>query len=135
MNVLHTVLILSAAAALTACATTPEQKAARAAAQKRYEQNLQISLAAQCDKATAELMRQQFEQADNPAPPTAKQKEFRLKYVDKVADPMFQACYKMAWQNYIAQRLATTMTTGASTIRFTGRRFGGKPRAFFRKAV
>ena len=66
MNALHTVLILSAAAALTACATTPEQKAARAAAQKRYEQNLQISLAAQCDKATAELMRQQFEQADNP---------------------------------------------------------------------
>ena len=65
MNVLHTVLILSAA---------------------------------------AELMRQQFEQADNPAPPTAKQKEFRLKYVDKVADPMFQACYKMAWQNYIAQQ-------------------------------
>ena len=53
---------------------------------------------------TAELMRQQFEQADNPAPPTAKQKEFRLKYVDKVADPMFQACYKMAWQNYIAQQ-------------------------------
>ena len=104
MNVLHTVLILSAAAALTACATTPEQKAARAAAQKRYEQNLQISLAAQCDKATAELMRQQFEQADNPAPPTAKQKEFRLKYADKVADPMFQACYKMAWQNYIAQQ-------------------------------
>ena len=104
MNALRTALIFSAAAALAACATTPEQKAARAAAQKRYEQNLQISLAAQCDKGTAELMRQQFEQVGDPAPSTAKQKEFRLKYIDKISDPMFQACYKMAWQNYIAQQ-------------------------------
>ena len=133
MNALHTVLILSAAAALTACATTPEQKAARAAAQKRYEQNLQISLAAQCDKATAELMRQQFEQADNPAPPTAKQKEFRLP--TRCSKPATRWRGRTTSPSSSCARHATTMTTGASTIRFTGRRFGGKPRAFFRKAV
>ena len=104
-HALRLLTVVSAAAALTACATTPEQKAARAAAQKRYEQNLQIALAQQCDAETAELMRQQFELAEQPAAAvTAEQKAFRLKYVDKVADPMFQACYKMAWQNHIAQQ-------------------------------
>ena len=104
-HALRLLTVVSAAAALTACATTPEQKAARAAAQKRYEQNLQIALAQQCDAETAELMRQQFELAEQPAAAvTAEQKAFRLKYVDKVADPMFQVCYKMAWQNHIAQQ-------------------------------
>lgn len=104
-HALRLLTVVSAAAALTACATTPEQKAARAAAQKLYEQNLQIALAQQCDAETAELMRQQFELAEQPAAAvTAEQKAFRLKYVDKVADPMFQACYKMAWQNHIAQQ-------------------------------
>lgn len=60
MKMLQTVMLCSAVLALAACATTPEQKAARAEAQKRYEQNLQVALAGQCDKDTAELMRQQF---------------------------------------------------------------------------
>ena len=87
---------------LAACATTPEQKAKREAEQKLAEQQLQVNLAAQCDPETATLMQQQF----NPKPDSseAEQKEFRLRYVDKVAEPMFQACYKMAWQNYISQR-------------------------------
>lgn len=89
---------------LTACATTPEQKAARAQAQKRAEQNLQVSLAAQCDQETARLMQKQFELADRPIPSSEPQKSFRLKYIDKISDPMFQACYKMAWQNYISQQ-------------------------------
>ena len=101
-HALRLLTVVSAAAALTACATTPEQKAARAAAQKLYEQNLQIALAQQCDAETAELMRQQF---NPPEGQTEKERQaFRLNYVDKVADPMFQACYKMAWQNYISQQ-------------------------------
>jgi len=28
---------------------------------------------------------------------------FRLAYLDRVNDKMFQACYKMAWQSYAAQ--------------------------------
>ncbi|WP_416191940.1 hypothetical protein [Neisseria sp. CCUG12390] len=105
MQRLRTALILSAVSALAACAVTPEQRAERAAAQKRYEQNLQVALAAQCDKETALLMKKQFEQAEQPsAASTKEQQAFRLKYVDKVADPMFQACYKMAWQNHISQQ-------------------------------
>ncbi|UOO81569.1 hypothetical protein LVJ83_11640 [Uruburuella testudinis] len=102
MKTFQTALTLSAALLLAACATTPEQKAARAAAQKQYEQNLQVALAGQCDRETADLMRMQF---DPPPGQTEQQRQaFRLQYVDKVADPMFQACYKMAWQNYISQQ-------------------------------
>lgn len=103
MNTLQTLLLAGACAAvLGACAITPEQKAKREAEQKRYEQELQVSLAAQCDPQTAELMREQF----NPKPGLSEeeQKNFRLRYVDKIAEPMFQACYRMAWQNHIAQQ-------------------------------
>ena len=96
--------MIGAAALLAACATTPEQKAARAQAQKRYEQDLQVNLAAQCDQETAALIRRKFDEEGKPGAATAEQKAFRLKYIDKVSDPMFQACYKMAWQNYISQQ-------------------------------
>lgn len=104
MSPIRASLMLCIAATLTACATTPEQKAAREQAQRRYEQDLQVSLAAECDPETAKLMRKQFEQAEQVGAPSAEQKAFRLKYIDKVSDPMFQACYKMAWQNYISQQ-------------------------------
>ena len=45
---------------LAGCAVTPEQKARRAAEQKRQEQELQVALAAQCDPETARMMRRQF---------------------------------------------------------------------------
>ena len=104
MNPIRLTLLIGAAALLAACATTPEQKAARAQAQKRYEQDLQVNLAAQCDQETAALIRRKFDEEGKPGTATAEQKAFRLKYIDKVSDPMFQACYKMAWQNYLAQR-------------------------------
>ena len=103
MNPLRLTLLFGAVALLAACATTPEQKAARAQAQKRYEQDLQVNLAGQCDQETAALIRRKFEEEGKPGAATAEQKAFRLKYIDKVSDPMFQACYKMAWQNYISQ--------------------------------
>ena len=104
MSPIRASLMLCIVATLAACATTPEQKAAREQAQRRYEQNLQVSLAAECDPETAKLMRKQFEQAEQVGAPSAEQNAFRLKYIDKVSDPMFQACYKMAWQNYISQQ-------------------------------
>lgn len=105
MNAIHTAFLLGTAAMLAACAATPEQQARRAAMQKQYEQNLQVALAEQCDRETASLMRRQFDTADqNAEPATAGQKAFRLKYIDKISDPMFQACYKMAWQNHISQQ-------------------------------
>ncbi|WP_253355477.1 hypothetical protein [Neisseria perflava] len=106
MNRLRLTLTATAALLLAACATTPEQKAARAEAQKRHEQELQVALAAQCDQETAKLIQQQFALSNQqPATPlSAEQQAFRLKYIDKVSAPMFQACYKMAWQNYISQQ-------------------------------
>ena len=104
MNPIRLTLLFGAVALLAACATTPEQKAARAQAQKRYEQDLQVNLAAQCDQETAALIRRKFDEEGKPGAATAEQKAFRLKYIDKVSDPMFQACYKMAWQNYISQQ-------------------------------
>lgn len=103
MNILRLTLAAAAVSALATCATTPEQQAQRAAAQKHYEQNLQVALAAQCDRETAQLMREQFQRAEQ-GPLSEQDKAFRLKYVDKIADPMFQACYKMAWQNHISQQ-------------------------------
>ena len=52
---------------LTACALTPEQQAARAAAQQRAQQALQVHLASQCDADTAALMREQYEQRSYPS--------------------------------------------------------------------
>lgn len=102
MKTFQTAFAVTAALWLAACAVTPEQRAAREAAQRKQEQDLQVALAAQCDKETAQLMREQFELP--PGRSEKAQKEFRLRYVDKVADPMFQACYKMAWQNYLARQ-------------------------------
>lgn len=83
---------------LTACSLTPEQKAEREAKRIRAEQALQVELAKQCDVPTAELMAQQF---NPPVSQTAQEKAlFEKNYVEKVNNPMFQACYKLAWQNY-----------------------------------
>lgn len=83
---------------LTGCATT-EQKAAKAAAEKAAQQKLQLDLAAQCDARTAELMQLQMQ---NPAfftdPLNAK---IAQEYRQKVNLPMFQNCYKLAWDNYV----------------------------------
>ena len=66
MNPIRLTLLFGAVALLAACATTPEQKAARAQAQKRYEQDLQVNLAAQCDQETAALIRRKFDEEGNP---------------------------------------------------------------------
>lgn len=101
-TMLPTAAAAIAALMLSACALTPEQQAARAAEQKRYEQDLQTALAAQCDADTAALMRRQFD--GNTGSTQAEQQAFRLNYAEKVSDKMFQACYKLAWQNHIAQQ-------------------------------
>lgn len=83
---------------LTACALTPEQQAAHEAKRVRAEQALQVELAKQCDAETADLIYQQF---NPPLTQTAKEKAaFEKRYVEKVNSPMFQACYKLAWQNH-----------------------------------
>lgn len=89
---------------LAACAT-PEERAARKAAEaarvRAEQQQLSLSLAAQCDPQTADLMRAQmtdpefFTNKDN-----NKQAEL---YREKISSPLFQSCYKLAWDNYLNQ--------------------------------
>lgn len=101
MKMLKLGLTLSLSFILTACALTPEQQAEQRAKQVRAEQDLQVKLAQQCDAETAELIHQQF----NPPLSQTEQEEkaFKKRYAEKVNDPMFQACYKLAWQNYKTQ--------------------------------
>lgn len=92
---------------LTACALTPAQKAAQEARRIKAQQALQVDLAKQCDTETAELMQQQF---NPPIGQTEKEKaDFEKRYVEKVNRPLFQACYKMALQNYQAQQALEEM--------------------------
>ncbi|MBF0784320.1 hypothetical protein E4T80_02350 [Muribacter muris] len=103
MKIIQLMSVVTVAGILAGCALTPEQKAERAAKRLKAEQALQVSLAKQCDVATAELMQAKF----NPPlePLSAKQQaEFDKQYVEKVNASVFQACYKLAWQNYQAQQ-------------------------------
>ncbi|HGO5823293.1 TPA: hypothetical protein ACK3JW_000958 [Mannheimia haemolytica] len=101
MQIFKLGLTFSLTVFLTACALTPQQQAERRAKQLRAEQELQVQLAKQCDVQTAELIFQQF---NPPLSQTAKEEaEFKKRYAKKVNDPMFQACYKLAWENYKSQ--------------------------------
>lgn len=93
-------LIVAMSVLLAACVVSPEQQAKIAQQRQLYEQNLQIMLANQCDKETAELMAQQFRQPEFAS--ESEKQNFRIKYVEKINDPMFQSCYKMAWQNHLS---------------------------------
>ncbi|HGO5814899.1 TPA: hypothetical protein ACK3JR_000751 [Mannheimia haemolytica] len=101
MQIFKLGLTFSLTVLLTACALTPQQQAERRAKQLRAEQELKVQLAKQCDVQTAELIFQQF---NPPLSQTAKEEaEFKKRYAEKVNDPMFQACYKLAWENYKSQ--------------------------------
>lgn len=102
MTFLKTIPFYFAVLFLAACAQTPEQQAEREAKRVRAEQEQQVKLARECDAETADLMHEKF---NPPLNQTEKaRKAFEKRYVKKVEDPMFQACYKMAWQNYKAQQ-------------------------------
>lgn len=87
---------------LSACQISPEQQAAREAKRIRAEQAFQVKLARQCDYEAAELMEQQFNpplsQSEN------QRKAFEKRYTEKIANPVFQACYRMALEHYKAQQ-------------------------------
>ncbi|WP_301098939.1 hypothetical protein [Otariodibacter sp.] len=95
------ILLGLAIVSLTACSLTPEQQAIRDAKRIRAEQALQVNLAQQCDMQTAELMHEKFNPPLNRN--EEEQKAFEQKYLEKVNNPIFQACYKLALQNHIAE--------------------------------
>ncbi|WP_373819486.1 hypothetical protein [Glaesserella sp.] len=106
MNVLKVTCLISGIL-LTACALTPEQKAEREAKRIRAEQELQVQLAKQCDPETAELIHEQY----NPplSRTAAEEQRFNQRYAEKVNNPVFQACYHLAWQNHKAQEELQSM--------------------------
>ena len=86
---------------LAACALTPEQRAEQQAQQYRQQQALAVALAAQCDAETAALMRQQAADPDFfTAEATAAAAQ---NYRQKISEPLFQSCYRLAWQNHLNQ--------------------------------
>ncbi|WP_373766460.1 hypothetical protein [Glaesserella sp.] len=101
MKLIKTAFVFSMISVLSACALTPEQKAEREAKRIRAEQALQVKLAKQCDVETAELIHEYY---NPPLSRTAEEeKRFNQRYTDKVNNPMFQACYKLALQHHHAQ--------------------------------
>lgn len=103
MKITRWISMFMVAGLLAGCALTPEQKAAREAKRLKAEQALQVSLAKQCDVDTAELMYTKF----NPplaSPSPEQQAAFDKRYAEKVNAPLFQACYKLAWQHYQARQ-------------------------------
>ncbi len=121
MKLLKTTLILSLGCLLASCAITPEQKAEREAKRVRAEQALQVQLAKQCDAETAELMHEQF---NPPLHRTAKaQADFEKRYSEKVNNPVFQACYKLALENRKAQEEIEYLRMHYDDMRFGFGRF------------
>lgn len=101
MKKVYQYALLFASLCLGACSLTPEQHMMREMKQRKAEQALQIKLAKQCDIETAELMAEQF------SPPLSRtaeqQKAFEQRYTEKVNNPVFQACYKLALTHYKMQ--------------------------------
>ncbi len=85
---------------LTACALTPEQKMAREKAKAEERMRIQLALARQCDPKTADLMAKLPQSWELSA---EEKRVFDEEYNEKINNPIFQSCYKMAWQAYINQ--------------------------------
>lgn len=116
MKLLKSTVILSLSFMLASCAITPEQKAEREAKRVRAEQALQVKLAKQCDLETAELIHEQF---NPPLNRTEKeQADFEKRYAEKVNNPVFQACYKLALENHKAQEELEYMRMHYDDMRF-----------------
>ena len=136
MNPLRLTVLFGAVALLAACATTPEQKAARAQAQKRYEQDLQVNLAAQCDQETAALIRRKFEEEGKPGVATAEQKAFRLnistKFPTRCSKPATKWHGKTIFPKNSCAKPATIAITTIGAIRLAVILGGGKVLTNFR---
>lgn len=98
MKSLYYIPALMMTLTLSACTLTPEQQAMREAKRIQAEQQLQIRLAKQCDLETAEIISQSFNPPLNQT--EQERKEFEQRYLDKVNQPIFQSCYKLALENY-----------------------------------
>ncbi|MBP6562735.1 MAG: hypothetical protein KA214_04585 [Neisseriaceae bacterium] len=100
---LKTIAVLTLGLTLSGClALSPAQQAERQARYAESLRQLQVSLARQCDPIAADLMQRQPEVKTFGSP--ADQKAFDAQYQERVDNPVFQACYKLALQTYRQQQ-------------------------------
>lgn len=97
------IAVITLSVALSGClALSPAQQAERQARYAESLRQLQISLAHQCDPVAADLMQRQPEVKTFGS--AADQKAFDAQYQERVENPVFQACYKLALQTYRQQQ-------------------------------
>lgn len=84
---------------LAGCAMTPQQRAAYEAAREREMKQTAVALAAQCDRRTAELLA--LQQEDYLGVADAEKPKLQREYRRRIAEPSFQACYRMACENLV----------------------------------
>ena len=98
-------LCLTALFALTACATSPEEQARREAERQKAQRALEIDLANQCDPQVADLMKQMDNIKEQGEETNTEQfSQLNQQYKEKINEPLFYNCYKLAWENYLNQR-------------------------------
>lgn len=93
-----TLLMACTAALLAACAMTPGQRQAQQAAETQAQHHLHLALLAQCDPVAADLASSLADVAAGAEAVTRAQA-----YRQKVSDPVFQRCYRLAWENHLNQ--------------------------------
>lgn len=91
---MKTILLISALLVIGGCALSPEQQELRARTREREAQQLAVALASRCDTETARLMALRYQewQGGTDADKAA--------YAAHFADARFQACFRMAQENY-----------------------------------
>lgn len=101
MNKLSVFGLIFSCTVLTACAITPQEKAAHAKEKAERRLALQVKMAEQCDPIAARLM-QELPTASQMTP--ANRAKFNQQYQARVNNPTFKACYNMAFQSYNEQQ-------------------------------
>ena len=87
---------------LASCALSPEEQAARQAEQEKAQRLLEIQLAGQCNPEVAETMRSL--DAARKAQNDEEVQRLSEVFQQQVSEPLFHNCYRIAWENYLAQR-------------------------------
>ena len=101
MNKFSILSIVLSCMVLTACATTPQEKAAHAQEKAERRLALQVKMAQQCDPVAARLM-QELPTVGQMS--TADKTKFNQQYQARVNNPTFKACYNLAFENYNQQQ-------------------------------
>ncbi|RKS87487.1 hypothetical protein DES39_0721 [Orbus hercynius] len=98
MNLLKVSGLIVTVGLLTACTTqTPAEKEAESKAHAQQLLDMQIRLAKQCDPQIAQMMAQLPTVNELPA---ESRKQFEKNYNKRFHNPVFQACYSLAWKSY-----------------------------------